>query len=342
MAPATMGDADITLRHVARRRPAELARPFLPPGRSIEGVGWIDTQLTHLERRVDKGLRLHIDGELRALQIELFLDLRPEVPRRMFNYLGLLSLALDAEAQGQAAPPIESVAVVLSGRKRRWPKWGSHCTAWPKSRFSGAHFRIDAVYQRTVAELRARGSVLWLVFTPLARDATAKAMRTVVKEIQAGAEDEEDRIDLYAALLTMAKIDPWKHNLEEEIRAMLMMTPTDNERLRRILCELVQEDIDRAREEGIEKGIEKGIAKGREETREEMIRALLGRLFTRRVGRRPSTAEERALVERARDLGAEQVEDALLDHEGEALVRWLLGSDKANRKRSKVAAKRRR
>lgn len=145
-----------------------------------------------------------------------------------------------------------------------------------------------------MAELRARGSVLWLVFAPLARDATVAAMRSVVEAIRAGARDREEQIDLFAALLVMAKIDPWKHNLEQEIQAMLSLMPTDDER----------------------------------------------RLFTRRVGRRPSADEERALVDRARELGAEQVEDALLDREGEGLVRWLLGSAKPNGKKPKPTAKR--
>ena len=53
------------------------------------------------------------------------------------------------------------------------------------------------------------------------------------------------------------------------------------------------------------------------------ITELLGRLFARRVGRRPTTEEERSIVERARAIGPAEVEDALLDLERDALVRWL-------------------
>ncbi|WP_437757556.1 hypothetical protein [Sorangium sp. So ce1389] len=63
--------------------------------------------------------------------------------------------------------------------------------------------------------------------------------------------------------------------------------------------------------------------KGQKQGREEAIAELLGRLFARRVGRRPTTEEERAIVERARALGPGEVEDALLDLEGDALIRWL-------------------
>ncbi|MGK3983650.1 hypothetical protein WME99_11480 [Sorangium sp. So ce136] len=57
--------------------------------------------------------------------------------------------------------------------------------------------------------------MLWLVFAPLARDATAAALREVVAEIQAGANAAEERAELYTKLLEMAAIDPWGHNIEE-------------------------------------------------------------------------------------------------------------------------------
>ncbi|WP_437677768.1 hypothetical protein [Sorangium sp. So ce131] len=80
---------------------------------------------------------------------------------------------------------------------------------------------IDAVYQRTVAELRARGSVFWLVFAPLARDATLAAMREVLAEIHARAANYEERVDLITAFLEIASVDPWEHNLRKELTRML-------------------------------------------------------------------------------------------------------------------------
>ena len=41
-----MGDADITLRHLARRRPEELVRALVPEGCPIEVLGWVDSQVT--------------------------------------------------------------------------------------------------------------------------------------------------------------------------------------------------------------------------------------------------------------------------------------------------------
>ena len=317
MAPR-MGDADITLRHIARRRPDDLARPFVPDGR-VEVVGWVDTQVTMLERRLDKALRLRIDGEPRVLHVEFCFVLHADVADTVFEYLGFLFTALRSEAPSEPVPPIESVAVVLSGRRRRLPALGMRRTAWPGRRFSGTHFRIDAVYQHTVAELWARGSLLWLVFVPLAQDATIAALREVIAAIHAGAVTDEERAELYTALLVMAAIDPWGHNLRKEL--MMMVEDKEEGLLRR--TPIIGEMIIEAELRGEQRGELRGELKGELKGQQKAITELLGRLFARRVGRSPTTEEERSIVERARAIGPAEVEDALLDLEHDALVRWL-------------------
>ncbi|WP_437743057.1 hypothetical protein WMF39_47390 [Sorangium sp. So ce1504] len=313
-----MGDADITLRHLARRRPGDLARAFVPEGHRTEVVGWVDSQVTNIERRLDKALRLQVDGEPRVLHVEFCFALRDDIPDRVLEYLGFLFAALRLEAPGEPVPPIESVVVVLSGRKRRLRATGQRSTAWPGRPFSGTHFRVDAVYQRTVAELRARGSVLWLVFTPLARDATAAALREVVAEIHAGAKAAAERAELYTALLVMAAIDPWGHNLRKEL--VDMVEDKEEGLLRR--TPIIGEMIIEAERRGELRGEQRGELRG-EERAQEAIAELLGRLFARRIGRRPTADEARSILERARANGPGEVTDALLDLEGEALVRWL-------------------
>jgi hypothetical protein len=93
-----------------------------------------------------------------------------------------------------------------------------------KDDFSGARFRVDPVYQRTVAELRARGGLVWLVFTPLARDATADVMRSVLAEVRAAVARPEERADIYAAMGALADLKPWGYSLRQEIREMLKLT----------------------------------------------------------------------------------------------------------------------
>ena len=298
-----MGDADITLRHITRRRPDDLARAFVRAGDAVEVIGWIDTQVTTMERRLDKALRLRVAGEPRVLHLEFCDELRADVPDRIFEYAGFLFTILRAEAPEGPVPPIESIAIVLRGRRRLLPKAGERRTSWPGSPFSGVRYRIDAVYQRTVAELRARGSVLWLAFTPLARDATPAAIRDVIEEIRLQAMNEEERDELYATLVVLASIDPWGHNLRREI--IMSVEEKTYERLKQTPV------IGAWFEEAEQRGIEKGVAQ------------LLHRLFARRVGRQLTTDEERSITERVRALGEDQVEAAVLDLEGDALARWL-------------------
>ena len=87
--------------------------------------------------------------------------------------------------------------------------------------------------------------------------------------------------------------------VEDKEEGLLRRTP--------IIGELIIE----AEQRGEQRGEQKAIA------------ALLGRLFARRLGRSPTSEEERLIVERARAIGSGEVEDALLDLEGEALIRWL-------------------
>ena len=42
----------------------------LPAGRVVEVLGWVDSQVTTLDRRLDKALRLRVDGEPRVLHVE--------------------------------------------------------------------------------------------------------------------------------------------------------------------------------------------------------------------------------------------------------------------------------
>jgi hypothetical protein len=202
--------------------------------------------------------------------------------------------------------------VVLTGRTKPWPRVRKVRISWPESKWAGHRYRIDAVYQRTVAELMARGSVLWLVFVPLARDATAAAVRAVVDELRARVSDPGERADLYTALLVMADIDPWGYTLREETAAMLQEEGMELIKVSKTLRETFQK--------GVEKGVKKGIEKGRREAIEMMLR----RLFLRRLGRPLTEQEQQALVDRVRVQDPEEVEDRALSLEGEALAVWLL------------------
>src|SRR3954464_3384646 len=120
MVRRAMGDADITLRHIVRKHPEALVQLVDVKGR-IEIVEWLDTQVTALERRLDKVLGLRLDGELRALHVEFEYALTKQIGRRVVEYQSLFNLGRPLVAPGEPVPPIESLVVVLTGRKKPWP-----------------------------------------------------------------------------------------------------------------------------------------------------------------------------------------------------------------------------
>ncbi|MFT3767312.1 MAG: hypothetical protein QM820_17575 [Minicystis sp.] len=316
-----MGDADITLRHIVRRHPEALVQALGVEGR-VEIVGWLDTQVTALERRLDKALGLRIEGELRALHVEFEYELTKSVGRRLYEYQALFNLGRSRETPDDPVPPIESLVVVLTGRKKAWPDDGNHRTGWLERPWSGIHYRIDAVYQRTVDELRGRGNVLWSVFVPLVRDATLEAVQRVIKDLRAHVLDAEELGDLLAAMLVMADVDPWGHNLREEIAVMLQSEGKDLMEVSKTLREAFERGQRAGLEKGIEAGIERGREKGLEEGRRQAVEQMLSRLFMRRLGRALTEQERQALATRAKD--PDEAQEHALSLEGEALVAWLL------------------
>jgi hypothetical protein len=310
-----MGRADIALRHITHQYPEDLARALLPPGLRFEILGWFDSQLTMLERRLDEALDLRVGGSRRLLHIELELDLANEDIARLAEYRALLLSALRVETsrapceptrsgdegrtEARAPVPVHSVVIVLRGRKEPWPEAGAYGTDWPELPWSGMRFRVEAVYQRTVAELRARGGLLWLVFTPLARDASAAAMQDVIEEIQRRVpEPNEARAALYTALLVMAEIDPWGYDLGQEIKEMIYTGDLE--------IFALSPTLRAAFENGQQ--------------------SLLHEAFAAQEGRAPTPEEEAALVKRTREVGAKQALRALFKLHGDALAEWLLGN----------------
>ena len=95
----------------------------------------------------------------------------------------------------------------------------------------------------------------------------------------------------------MAELDPWGHNLREEIKAMMQADDYEVLKLSPTLRE--------AAEEGEQK--------------------VLGEVFADQIGRDATADERAALAKRAKELGARQAVRALLKLHGDALVAWLLG-----------------
>ena len=123
------------------------------------------------------------------------------------------------------------------------------------------------------------------------------AMLEVLAEIRERVLVPEGRADLYTALMAMAAIDPWGHNLQKEISAMLQVDDLEILKLSPTL-------------------------RGAFEDGE---RNVLRALFAAQAGRAPTPDEQEALLKRVYELGPEGTLGAVLKLHGEALAVWLLG-----------------
>jgi hypothetical protein len=305
-------DFDQALRHASRQFPSEVARVLLRTRRRIEPMEWAETQVTARQRRLDRALSLRVDGERTVLHVDWSLRMTGKTPLRVFEYSSLTALALADEARGRPRkkpPPIESVVVVLSGREERWPSRGEYRTSPPGKPFSGVRFRIEAVYQRTVAQLRARGP-FWMIFAPLAADADATKLARVVDELRARISPEAfDELGL--AMATLAEADKRKRGFRDVVRSLL---PTELVMQSWIFKEGRKEGKAEGRKEGKVEGRKQGLAKGLQP---------LVHLFERRLGRSLTPDERARLAKRLRADGPEKLGDVVLDLSTAELSAWL-------------------
>ncbi len=310
-----LDDVDLILRHVSRKFPQDLARALIPGPDPITVGDWIDTQVSGRQRRLDRALELAIGGRPCLLHVEWQLSMAAEVPFRVYEYNVLLSLAQADEArQGPAPLPIESVVVLLGGREEPWPDQGEYRTSRQEARFSGVRFRIEPVYQYTVAELMARDSPLWLIFTPLAVDADEQSVPLVIEALRARTSRRELE-ELGVAMAVLAEADKRQRGLRGVITSLLPE-------------EVVMQSwiYKQGEQKGREQGREEGREQGREQGREEGL-GPLAHLLERRLAR-PLTSPERAVLVRRLDaLGPERLGDIVLDFSPEALAAWLAAPD---------------
>lgn len=214
-------DVDLTLRHLTQRFPDELARALLPEAQTLTEVSWEETQVTARQRRMDRGLRVMADGRLRVEHVEWQLRWELDLPYRVYEYHCLQAMGLrEAAPEGKRPPRLRSTVVLLSGREAPWPRWGAYRTSPKGERFSGVRFRIEPVYQYTLDALRARRSALWMVFAPLAADATPTAMPRVVSELRAALPARRFE-EIAVAMTVLADADARKRGLRPVIAAQL-------------------------------------------------------------------------------------------------------------------------
>jgi hypothetical protein len=319
---------DLILRHVSHRFPDELARALLGADVPVHATVH-ETQITSRHRELDRTLDVRVGDERRLFHIEWQTDMPADMPFRTHEYQTLLSLAVAAENRNgsQLMPPIESVVVLLSGREEPWPAYGSYRLSPPDAPFSGVHFRIEPVYQRTLAELEARDSPFWMIFAPLAADADPAGVERVIAALRARVSKEEFE-ELGTAMAVLAEADGRERGLRDVVRSLMKEELAMNNWLfKEGKAKGLEEGLAKGLEEGLTKGLAEGLTKGRQEGLQEglqegELRSLV-HFFERRLARTLSPDERATLAERLREQSAEPIWDAVLDLSPQELVAWL-------------------
>jgi hypothetical protein len=295
----------------------DIARALLQAHGPVRAVAWVDTQVTGRQRRLDRALLVQGD-EPTWLHVEWTLRLTKKVEFRVFEYNSLTALALAdqvrASRKKELPPSIKSVVVLLTGRGKPYPTHGEYRTSPPTEPFSGVHFRIEPVYQRTVAELVAQGP-FWMIFAPLAVDADDKKLAEVVQLLRAQTTPAGFK-ELAVAMGVMVEADRRKRGFRDVVRSLL---PTELVMQNWIFKEGKAAGVKEGKAEGLKEGIDKGIEKG--------IEKALVHQFERRLARPLTAAERKRLRQRLRAEGPDKVGDAVLDLAAAKLQSWLASSN---------------
>lgn len=310
-------DADLSLRASSRLFPATLARLIVHPDERIRRFHWGETQVSARARRLDRVLYIRLARRgYRLLHIEWTLRLNGRVRERAAEYHFLLAKTvrrdMRSERRGKRRLPVtvETVIVVLSGRKKPWRSFGRYQTS-PKGKcFTGIRFRIEPVYQRTVAELEAKEGIFWLVFVPLAIDADELHIRRIVEKVRQSATADEFS-EIVATMLSMAKIRKDRPEFVDVVRVA--------EKQEDVMVHPWYVD-------GRKAGIEIGREEGRKEGRKEGIEAAsvaLACLAERRLGRGLTDKERRRIALRLEKAGPEKLVAAVMDLSPKKLAAWL-------------------
>lgn len=273
--------ADLLLRHVSSLFPERLAKAFLPKGAIIRSLGWKQSEFAARQRRLDRVLFIETEDQTKIVQHwEWESRPKPNLPFRIFEYNCLSALALHRGSQkipsGEALPMLESIVVLLGGRKAPWPEFGVHRTSPEHLPFCGVQFRIIAVYQRSLNEIMAMGDAFWLIFAPLAVDASPEGMERTVALLKEQV-DHEDFVELAAAMIALAQKDHRKRGLHKAIITAIQNKNQDKEIV--MPHWFFQLGFERGKKEGKEEGIQQG--------RVAEARAVLKKVLSKRKLRLP-------------------------------------------------------
>ncbi|MDX9719761.1 MAG: hypothetical protein RBU37_03375 [Myxococcota bacterium] len=288
---------DRALRHWGSCFPSAAAKPFLGAISKVESVRWTETQLSGLDRRMDKVLCVKGEKGTQLLHLEFQKRWEAAIPFRIFEYAALLHLARPLEEE-QVALPVRSVVILLSGPKRLQRTHQVYTWGW-EAGSNQVVFELEPIYQLTLEDLKKREPPWW-AFAPWAKDASVegieKLLQTLLASAQTGVEakplEARQASEIVAVMAVLAEQTPARLGIEAFILSSME--------------ELLMSSA--LWERAVEKGRLAGLVEGREE----------GRVEGRQEG------ERAALLLLARSLMSESEYDRLCQLESLDAVRKLL------------------
>jgi len=291
--PEAIADADKSLREMSRLFPRGLARLVVRRGERIRRLDWGETQIAARQQRMDRVLVVDVSPSHRkVLHIEWSMRMNEAVTEQTAGYHINAAIAArrDVRRMRRKGEPkkrvtVKSCVVVLTGRNIPWPEKGELRTSEEHEGFTGVEFVIEPVYQRTVEELEAKGSLFWWAFVPLARDADEEKLRRTLERLRART-NEEVFVEVTSTMLSMAYLKKDRPEFLNVIRSAL----TKEEAVRHPL---------------FEEGKVAGLQEGRQEGRQEGLRPLVYQ-FEHRLGRPLRESEQKRLALRLANDGPEK------------------------------------
>jgi hypothetical protein len=190
----TMNELDLAAKALMREAPAAFARLALGRRARIRSASAEDVELPALARRVDKLLRVQLEGVRQPVRvhIEVAASWASNVPRRVFGYRALL---------WREGARLDSVVLCLKPGERQGEPLGRHEERGHVTR-QVLTFPVVCLWKLRERDLRGLGPA-FLPFVPYVRDAAPDLVERTMQELSR-LRPVERRADLQGALAVFA------------------------------------------------------------------------------------------------------------------------------------------
>ena len=331
-----MGEYDIALRTFARIFAAELVQGLWPPGTDFKVLDSSESQVTERERRLDKSIKVLINGEEVILHVEFQVKWETNLSWRMFEYHNLLAFERH-DSDPKTPTPIRSVVILLTGPEDLGSLQKEYRTSLSSQPFCGVRYEIEPVYKLTLEELEKRESLMWLAFAPLTVDVDEAKIKELLKRLENRFGSKRDVAEIAAAMTVVGKLNNKYKTMSDSIarwigKELIMETVLGEEFWEGLFRERFENTFEERFEERFEKRFEKEKEELTRQVEEKVTRQIeknnLFDLFSVRLGG-SLTEEEKVLIDsHFQKAGFNTIFRAVLNiTDGTELRKWLVTFD---------------